>query len=102
MMSQHERAESGLTLAVPPEMVEQIAERAAAIVAERQTVQAGGSEWIRGAQAIADYIDSPRSRVYSLAGTTPIRIPVSRDGSAYIARRSELDQWLEDGGGKRP
>jgi excisionase family DNA binding protein len=51
-------------------------------------------------ERIASYIDSPRSRVYALASAR--RIPVHRDGSALIARRSELDRWLRAGGGRRP
>jgi hypothetical protein len=56
--------------------------------------------WLRGADRIAAYIDSPRSRVYAL--TSARRIPVHHDGSALVARRSELDRWLRDGGGLRP
>lgn len=56
--------------------------------------------WLRGADAIATHIGAPRSRVYAL--TSAKRIPVQRDGSALIARRSELDAWLRDGGAKRP
>jgi hypothetical protein len=54
----------------------------------------------RIAERIAAYIDSPRSRVYALASAR--RIPVHHDGSALIARRSELDAWLRTGGGRRP
>lgn len=90
----------GTISAVPDELVERIAQRAAEIVAERQ--QPADDGWLRGAEAIAAYIGSPRSRVYALAGTRPSRIPVHRDGSALLARRSELDRWLLDGGGKRP
>ena len=56
--------------------------------------------WLRGADAIAAHIGAPRSRVYALASAG--RIPVERDGSALIARESDLDNWLRDGGGKRP
>jgi hypothetical protein len=48
---------------------------------------------------IAAYIDAPPSRVYALVSAQ--RIPVHHDGSALIARRSELDAWLQAGGGKR-
>lgn len=102
MMSQHDHPATGLTVTLPPEVVEEIAEKVAAIMEERRSAPAGGTEWIRGAQAIADYLDCPRGRVYALAGTTPPRIPVTRDGSSLIARRSDLDRWLENGGGKRP
>ncbi len=56
--------------------------------------------WLRGADAIAAHIDAPRSRVYAL--TSAKRIPVHRDGSNLIARKSELDEWVRNGGGKRP
>lgn len=61
--------------------------------------QQGGDGWLRGADAIAEYIGAPRSRVYALASAD--RIPIERDGSALVARRSELDRWLRGGGGKR-
>jgi excisionase family DNA binding protein len=59
-----------------------------------------GDGWLRGADAIAAHIGAPRSRVYALASAG--RIPVHRDGSALLARRSELDEWLRNGGGRRP
>lgn len=92
-------ARGDIAFALPPDVVEQIAERAAEIVAERQ--RAGTDEgWVRGAERIADYIDAPVSRVYALASAQ--RIPLCRDGSALVARRSELDAWVRAGGGKRP
>ncbi len=87
-----------LTLGVPPELVEAIAERAAELLAERVAPAEDG--WLRGAERIAAYIDAPPSRVYALASAR--RIPVHRDGSALIARRSELDEWVRTGGGRRP
>ena len=56
--------------------------------------------WLRGAEAIAAYVDCPRSRIYALVSAK--RIPIERDGSNLIARKSELDGWLRDGGGIRP
>lgn len=90
-----------LTLPLPPELLERIAERAADLVAERSEA-ANGDGWLRGAGAIGSYVAAPPSRIYALAACTPPRIPVHRDGSALIARRSELDGWLASGGGKRP
>ncbi|HEY0280156.1 MAG TPA: hypothetical protein VGC32_17975 [Solirubrobacterales bacterium] len=80
------------------EFVEQVARRTADLIAEQQ---AGRREdaWLRGADKIAAYIDCPRSRVYAL--TSARRIPIHRDGSALIAKRSELDRWLVQGGGLR-
>ncbi len=90
---------SALTLDVGDELVERIAERAAELLVRRED-QSAEDGWLRGADKIADYIDSPRSRVYALASAR--RIPVHHDGSALIARRSELDHWLRTGGGRRP
>jgi hypothetical protein len=90
---------SGMRLDIGDELVERIAQRAAELVQQN-----GESEiedgWLRGADKIADYIDSPRSRVYALVSAR--RIPVHHDGSALIARRSDLDGWLRSGGGRRP
>ncbi|HEY1518835.1 MAG TPA: hypothetical protein VGF91_20570 [Solirubrobacteraceae bacterium] len=77
-----------------------LADRLAPLLAKR-LVQPGPQDgWLRGAEQIAGYIGSPRSRVYALASAR--RIPVQRDGSTLVARRSELDSWLHRGGGKRP
>lgn len=87
----------GATLNIGDDLIEHIAERAAELVARRHDETEGG--WLRGADKIAAYIDAPRSRVYGLVSAR--RIPVHHDGSALIARRSELDAWLLNGGGRR-
>jgi hypothetical protein len=87
-----------IAIALPPEAILAIAEQVATILGERQLP--AEDAWLRGAGAIAEYIDSPPSRVYALASAR--RIPVHRDGSALIARRTELDAWIRDGGGRRP
>jgi hypothetical protein len=89
---------TGLRVEMDAELVEQIAERAAELIDERSK-GAGEDGWLRGADRIAAYIDAPRSRVYALVSAR--RIPVHHDGSALIARRSELDRWLVQGGGLR-
>jgi hypothetical protein len=86
------------TLGIPPELVEAIALRAADLIAERGAAPEDG--WIRGAAKIAEYVDCNPDRVYALSSAK--RIPVHHDGSALIARRSELDAWVRRGGGKRP
>ena len=90
----------GLRITVAPEFFEAVAQRAAEIVGEHQASAEDG--WLRGAEAIASYIGSRPSRVYSLSSCHPPRIPIHRDGSAFVARRSELDAWVRNGGGKRP
>jgi hypothetical protein len=87
---------AALRVEIDEELIEQIAERAAELIGERTREPDG---WLRGADRIAAYIDAPRSRVYALVSAR--RIPVHHDGSALIARRSELDRWLVQGGGLR-
>ncbi len=77
-----------------------LADKLAPLLVDRLAPSASDDGWLRGADQIAGYIGSPRSRVYALASAR--RIPVQRDGSALVARRSELDSWLQGGGGKRP
>ena len=77
-----------------------LADKLAPLLVDRIAPPSNGEGWLRGADEIAAYIGSPRSRVYALASAR--RIPVQRDGSALVARRSELDSWLLNGGGKRP
>jgi hypothetical protein len=81
------------------EDLDRLAELLAPRLAELRHGESGDG-WLRGADAIAAHIGAPRSRVYALASAK--RIPVERDGSALIARKSELDAWLRAGGGKRP
>jgi hypothetical protein len=91
-----------MELELPDAVVERIAERAADLVAVRRSSDESTDPWLRGAAAIADYIGATRSRVYALAACRPPRIPVEHDGSALVAKRSQLDSWLANGGGKRP
>jgi hypothetical protein len=91
---------SAARLEFPAELVELIAERAAELVAERAATGGNGDGWLRGAEAIGAYIGAPASRVYALSSAG--RIPVEHDGSALIAKRSELDRWVREGGGTRP
>lgn len=84
-----------VTIELTDEQLDLIAER----VAERLQ-PAPSDEWLRGAQAIADYIGARVSRVYALSSAG--RIPCQRDGSNLVARPSALDKWLENGGAKRP
>lgn len=85
------------SLYFPGELIDLIAERAAELLTGRGSPD---DCWLRGANRIAAYIDCPRSRVYALVSAR--RIPVHHDGSALIARRSELDRWIREGGGHRP
>jgi hypothetical protein len=90
-----------LTISLPDDLFEAIAERAAELVAERRCATTDDG-WLRRADRIAAWIGAPVSRVYALAACKPPRIPVHRDGSTLVAKRSDLDAWMRNGGGKRP
>jgi hypothetical protein len=88
-----------LEVAVPAELVEQIARRAATIAAE--ALAARPEPWIDAKRA-AEHLACKPGRLYALAGCTPPRIPHRRDGSRLLFRVSDLDRWLDEGGGRRP
>jgi excisionase family DNA binding protein len=87
----------GLSLAVPADLVEVVAARAAELVKERKVSEA--ERWI-GVQDAATHLACPRSRIYALVSAR--RIPHCKDGSRLLFRRSELDSWLAEGGAVRP
>lgn len=87
-----------LSIPVDPGFIEAIASRVADLLAEREP---DPEPWIDAKQA-AEHLACPVGRVYALVGTTPPRIPVHRDGSRLLFRRSELDDFVLAGGAKRP
>lgn len=93
---------SALQIALPREIVDDLVVRFAAEVLEqiRGDVDAPSGRWLRGAKAIAEYIDAPVSRVNALSSSR--RIPVERDGSNLVAHTDVLDDWIRGGGGIRP
>jgi hypothetical protein len=69
----------------------------------RHRLDAEPEGWLRGAKAIADYLGYPTpARVWDLSGCTPPRIPVEHDGQQLMAKASELDDWVRNGGGRTP
>jgi hypothetical protein len=90
---------TGLSIEIGPDALEAIALRVAELLAERASSSAEPDGWLRGAQAIADYLGAPRSRVYDLSHRGNSGLPVHHDGSTLIAKRSELDTWVTTNGG---
>jgi excisionase family DNA binding protein len=82
---------SELTLNLPDELLEQIAQRAAELVAERR--QPARSPWLNTDQA-ADYIATKPSRVHDLVSLG--KLTPRRDGRRLLFRREDLDRYLED------
>jgi excisionase family DNA binding protein len=86
-----------LSVSLPPELVEIVAERAAELVEERSGARV--EPWI-GVRDASAHLACPASRVYALVSAR--RIPHRKDGSRLLFRRSELDAWLAEGGAVRP
>ena len=76
-----------------------LAESLAPRLATRLTGAAERDPWIDVAEA-AKYLACPKSRIYALVSAR--RIPHQKDGSRVLFRRDELDDWIRNGGGKRP
>jgi excisionase family DNA binding protein len=94
---------SGLAQALLAELSEADLDQLAALLAPRLAALSGkdtGDAWLRGAGEIAGYLACPTSRVYALSSAG--RLPVQRDGSNLVARKSDLDDWIANGGGNRP
>jgi hypothetical protein len=80
-----------LALALPPELVEAIAQRAAALVVEQL---GNGSPWLTR-EAAARYCSLPVSRLEKDASKGgPQEIPCHRDGRRVLYHREELDAYL--------
>jgi excisionase family DNA binding protein len=91
-------ANLSLTLALPAELVERIAQRAAAIVAERAEPKA--EPWLTVEQAAA-HLGISTSQLYTLASRRRCNgLPLTKEGSRSYFRASELDRWRESGGGR--
>jgi excisionase family DNA binding protein len=84
-----------LSLAVPPELVDVIAEHVGEIVAERVIERLGtatGSPWMTVAEA-AEYLRWPRERLYKL--TAAGAIPHRKHDGRLLFSRDELAEWID-------
>ena len=88
---------SGFTIDIPDHVLDTLVGR---VLERLEGLQRDEGGWLRGAAAIAAYVAAPESRIYALSSAK--RIPVHHDGSALVAKRSELDAWMLAGGGLRP
>lgn len=90
---------TALSVDFPPALVEQIAQRAADLLGERQGAGGSADAWLTVADA-AEYLRCSESRIYGLVSAR--RIPYVKDGSRVLFRRSELDAWVREGGARCP
>ena len=94
---------SALAAALLAELDERALDQLADALAPRfssRMGQTGRAEpWLTVEQA-AEHLACPKSRLYALVSAR--RVPFRKDGSRVLFRASELDDWLERGGGRRP
>jgi hypothetical protein len=89
---------SGITFDLPEELVDAITERVLERIADRLPRDGAATGWLRGADAIARYLNCPRSRIYTLSSERTRGCPIRHDGAVLIAKPAELDEWLVNGG----
>ena len=88
-----------MSVELPDAFVEALAERVAPLVASLlgDRLAPGPEPWI-GVRAAAEHLGCKPQRVYDLVSRRDdSRIPVKREGSRLLFRRSELDRWVEVG-----
>jgi excisionase family DNA binding protein len=93
---------STLAAALLTEMADADLEHLAELLAPRLAAHlptGSPSPWLDVEQA-ALHLACPKSRVYALVSAR--RIPHHRDGSRLLFNRPELDEWVRNGGAKRP
>ena len=89
------RAGVACSLSLPDEVVEVIAERAAAIVLERLSVSSVESQYLSVAEA-AGLIRAKPQRIYDLLSAR--RLTRYKDGRRTLVSREELDAYIAGGG----
>lgn len=83
---------AGLSLAVPDDLVEALAERVVDLLAERLPERP--EPWLN-VEGAADYLACKPDRVYDLKREGRLRF--AKDGSRLVFRREWLDACLEEG-----
>jgi excisionase family DNA binding protein len=86
-----------LKVELPAALVEVVAHRVLELMAEQSP--SAPEPWI-DVKAASEHIACTPSRLYALSSAG--RVPCRRDGSRLLFKRSELDDWIEQGGGRRP
>lgn len=86
-----------MAIPLPPDLIEQVAQRAAELVGASALPADTGYIDVDGAAA---FLACPKSRIYSLVSAK--RIPFHKDGSRTLFDRAELRAFVEGGGARRP
>ena len=88
------RNDGELTLAVPEELLNALAERVARQVTSRLETPAVASPWL-DVEAALEYLPFSRDQLYKLTAAKAIPFRKKRDGQGLLFHRGELDRWLE-------
>jgi excisionase family DNA binding protein len=91
---------AALRVDIGEELIEQIARRAAELVAEHAEPAEVGGDGYLDVNGAAEFLSCPKSRIYSLASLG--RIPHYHDGSRLLFDRAELREYVRAGGARRP
>ena len=79
-----------LSFELPPDFVEQLAQRVAELTASKATAPAGGYLDVEEA---ASYLACDKDRIYDLKSM--VRLRYAKDGRRLLFRRESLDEALE-------
>jgi excisionase family DNA binding protein len=94
-MSAEPPPEHQLTLALPEQLLQTLAERIAEQLLERQGETTGAaSPWL-DVNGAAAYLGFSRDRLYKLTAAQAIPFRKKRGGQGLLFHRDELDRWLE-------
>lgn len=90
------------SVALPDELLDALAQRVSQRVVEHLDATLGnrGKGPYFSVDEAAEYLGCPRSRIYAL--TAADRMPHFKEGSRTLFRLTDLDAWVEQGGGIRP
>lgn len=93
-MSAEPPQEHQLTLALPEQLLQTLAERIAELLDRRAELAGADSPWldVHGATA---YLGFSRDQLYKLTAARAIPFRKKRDGQGLLFHRDELDRWLE-------
>jgi excisionase family DNA binding protein len=94
-MSAKPPPEHQVTLAVPEQLLQTLAERITGLLLERRGELAeAASPWLDVRDAAA-YLRFSRNQLYKLTAARAIPFRKKRGGQGLLFHRAELDRWLE-------
>jgi excisionase family DNA binding protein len=94
-MSAEPQPEQQLTLTVPEQLLQTLAERIAELLLDRRAQSSdANSPWLDVNRASA-YLGFSRDQLYKLTAARAIPFRKKRAGQGLLFHRGELDRWLE-------